>query len=607
VRRLLWLALAAGCSGSAPKKLVPREVEPDAGMVARSDAAQVGPADAAPSVDVTADVATDGPPSFPRRPSCTMAPAVINGEFEEPAGATIPGWQIEATGTATAQWDPISGYAGTGGLGVRVPDDASTSAVVVRQTLMLQPLTGYSLRARVAGDNMRPRGEGFYLFQIVVRNGDRTYTVGPHKQDRTDIDYAIYGSDFATGPDGRVDLELRSAAAGHYLVDQVSIACSDRAQRYMGSELTLTVYDNQVMSATPTGLEKAIGNVEQALGAFTDFTGQTFAKPSAFPSVVAATEARGNPAIFGDQPSAALWSFPGYLPPSLTTALARDFDRPAWLFEDDLALLSVYFAAESKDLTLSDEMSRGKNARAPYEKSYQASWKMGGCPDGAGFVYKNILLRDQIGWEPFKKTFRDFAALPAAEVPPTRAAKLERWLSKLGEFSGMDVQSMFTAQDRALMEARYNPPALPAMKALAAIPPATLTVPLASVQWESATAANRPSRLRLPNDCAMLTGAGPAENGLNAYPFSQYVYRLGKRWKRLQTSYSLAAGQTGSVVFLVRGDGRELLKSVVVRDAMPRTADLDVSTVDRLELIVTDAGDGNLSDGALWTNPRLAR
>jgi hypothetical protein len=534
-------------------------------------------------------------------------PAVVNGEFEEPAGATIPGWQIEATGTATAQWDPISGFAGTGALGVRVPDDASASAAVARQTLTLQPFTGYSFRARVAGDNMHPRGEGFHLFQIVVRNGDRSYTVGPRKQDRTDIDYGIYGSDFATGPDGKVDLELRSAGAGHYLVDQVSVACSDRAQRYMGSELVLGLYDSHVQNATPANIEKVIATVEQALGAFADLTGQTTPKPSAFPLVAAFTEARGNPALWGDGAQAALWSTPGYLPPGLTTALARNFDRPAWLFEDDLALLSVYFAAESKELTLSDEAGRGKNARRAWEASYQNNWKMGGCPDGAGFVYKNIVLHDQIGWEPFKKTFRFLAGLDPAAVPPTRAARLQLWLDKLGEFSGMDVRAMLSATDKALLEARYNAPALPPMKALATVPLTTLIVPLATVQWESATAGSRPSRIRLPNDCAMATAAGPADNGLHALPFSQYVYRLGKRWKRLQASYSLAAGQSGSVVFLVRGDGRELLKSLVVRDAMPRPLDLDVSTVDRLELIVTDGGDGSASDGALWVNPRLAR
>jgi hypothetical protein len=613
VRRLFLLIILAGCGGgAAPKKMVPVEVdEPDAASKAKPDAAPAAKPDAGADAEAVLDAPrnSDGPVSFPRRPSCTMEPpAVINGEFEDPAaGTTVPGWQIEATGGATAQWDPISGYAGTGALSLRVPDDATSSAVVARQTLNLQPFTGYSFRGRVAPGNMRPRGDGFYLFQIVVRNGDRTYAIGPRKQDRTDLDYGTYSSDFATGPDGRIDIELRTAGTGHYLVDQVSVSCSDRAQRYMGANLLLTVYDNHVQAATPANIEKVIGNVEQALAAFADLTGQEAAKPSAFPIVAAATEARGNPALWSDTVTAPQWSSAGYLPPSLTVSLARNFDRPAWLFEDDLAQLSVYYAAETKDFTLVDEAVRGKNARRPYELAYQNNWKMGGCPDGAGLIYKNILIRDQIGWEPFKKTFRYFAGLAPAEVPATRWAKLERWYDKLSEFSAMDVRATFTPLDRMLMEARYNPPALPPMRGLATLPLATLMAPLATVQWESATARDRPTRNRLPSECPMLTAAGPAENGLNAYPFSQYVYRLGRRWKRLLTSYSLHAGQTGSVVFIVRGDGRELLKTPAVKDAMPRLADLDVSMVDRLELIVTDAGDGNVSDGALWVNPRLTR
>ena len=232
---------------------------------------------------------------------------------------------------------------------------------------------------------------------------------------------------------------------------------------------------------------------------------------------------------------------------------------------------------------------------------------MGGCADGAGLVWKNVLLRDQIGWDPFKKTFRYFAGLAPADLPATRGDRLKRWFDKLGELSGMDAWATFSPLDRMLIDARYNAPALPAPKALGTLPVATTMIPLATAQWESATARDRPARLRQPNDCPAATAAGPADNALWAYPFSQYVFRPGKRWKRFSAGYALQAGQTGSVVFIVRGDGRELLRSPPVRDAMPRTVDVDVSTVDRLELIVTDAGDGSASDGALWVNPRLSR
>jgi hypothetical protein len=562
--------------------------------------------------DAAATPATDALPTFPRRPSCPrQPPPVVNGELDDPAsGSTIPGWQVQINGAATAQWDPISGYAGTGALSIKIPDDAAPGTVVVRQSLTLEPFTGYNVRARIAGDNLRPRGEGLLLFEVAVRNGGRTYAIGPRKQDRTDIDYAPYASDFGTGPDGRVELEVRSAGGtGHFLVDSISVTCSDRSQRYAGKDLTVTVYDNHVQSATPTSIEKVVTTLEQALASYADLTGTSDAamKASAFPLVAAVTESRGNPALWGDTVTAALWSTPGYLPPGLAGALARNFDRPAWQFDDDFAGLTVYYAAETGNLTWSDEASRGRASRRAYEGSYAANWKPGGCADGAGHVYKNILLRDKIGWEPFKKTFRYFAALAPAEVPATRWDKLRRWYDKLGEAAGMDVWATFTPAERALIEARYNPPPDPAPRALAALPATTLMIPLAAAQWESATARDRPARYRLPSDCPMLSASGPVDNGLWAFPYSQYVYRLGKRWKRLRASFSLQAGETGSAVFIVRGDGHELAKSPAVRDAMPRPLDLDVSTVDRLELVVTDAGDGNRGDGALWIDPRLTR
>jgi hypothetical protein len=606
-------ALVLGCGSKAsprrtPDAAIDEELEDAAAPPPQRDAAMTP---ATPDAEDVVDAQpTDVALTFPRHPSCTMPPPpVMNGNFELP-GAGVPGWQVETTGAATAQIDPISGFAGTGALSIRVPDDASGSGVFVHQSLTLQPFTAYNFRARIATGNMHPRGDGPFLFTVTIRNGARTFTVGPRKQDRTDLDYGSYASDFGTGPDGRVELELRSAGAGQYLVDQVLVTCSDRAQRYGDDKLALTIYDSDVQSATPPNIDKVIATAKQALDAYADLTGNTdptSMRASAFPTVAAVADAQGNPALWFGGVTAPLWSTPGYLPSSLAGGLARNFDRPAWLFDNDLSLLTVYYAAETLNLTFADDTARGKNARKIWEQYYTYYWKAGGCADPTGLAYKNVLIRDQIGWEPFKKTFRYFAGLTGADLPATRGEKMKRFYDKLAEFSGMDVWAVFTPTERMLMDARYNAPVLPDPKPLATLPVTTLTVPLTAVQWESATARDRPARLRQPNDCPLATAAGPADNALYAYPFSQYVYRLGKRWKRLAASYSLYAGQTGSVVFVVRGDGRELLRSTLVRDAMPRTLDLDVSTVDRLELIVTDGGDGNSSDGAVWVNPRLSR
>jgi hypothetical protein len=609
MKRCLTLLLALGCGASAqpPKKMI-NDTVADAAIETPLEADAAAPA--LPDAGFPADADnTDVQLSFPRRPSCTTAPPpVMNGDFEQ-TGAGVPGWQVETTGGATAAVDPISGFAGTAALSIRVPDDASGSGVYLHQALALAPYTGYQFRARIATGDMHPRGDGAFLFTATIRNGTRTFTIGPRKQDRTDLDYTTYSSDFATGPDGHVELELRTAGVGQYLVDQVSVACSDRAQRYGDDKLVLTMNDGDVQLATPASIDKVTASVEQMLAAFADLTGNSdplTPKPSAYPLVAAVADAPGNPALWLNTVSASLWATPGYVPPGLASALARNFERPAWSFEDNLALLTVYYAAETLNLTTADEAARGKNARKAWEQWFTYYWKAGGCADGTGLAYKTILIRDQIGWDPFKKTFRYLAGLGAA-TPAARADRLKLFFDKLAEFSGMDVWAMFTPAERALIDARYGAPPLPAAKPLATLPATMTTVPLTAVQWESGTARDAPARLRLPNDCALTTAAGPADNALYAAPFSQYVYRLGKKWKRLAASYALYTGQTGAVTFTVRGDGRELLKTQPVTSTTPQPLDLDVSTVDRLELIVSDGGTRSTTDGAVWVNPRLSR
>jgi len=60
-------------------------------------------------------------------------------------------------------------------------------------------------------------------------------------------------------------------------------------------------------------------------------------------------------------------------------------------------------------------------------------------------------------------------------------------------------------------------------------------------------------------------------------------------------------------VFVVRGDGKELFRSPVIRDHRLRRLEVDVSGVHILELIVEDGGDGGNSDWGLWIEPTLER
>lgn len=125
---------------------------------------------------------------------------------------------------------------------------------------------------------------------------------------------------------------------------------------------------------------------------------------------------------------------------------------------------------------------------------------------------------------------------------------------------------------------------------------------------EATVGYGRPVSNRLPgSDPLLLTGGRLFARGLYAHAPARHVWMLGGKWNRLTGIAALAGGHDGSVVLRIVADGRELWHSP--RLARGETAPFEVSVQDaqRLELIATDAGDGNRSDWALWLEPTLTR
>ena len=84
--------------------------------------------------------------------------------------------------------------------------------------------------------------------------------------------------------------------------------------------------------------------------------------------------------------------------------------------------------------------------------------------------------------------------------------------------------------------------------------------------------------------------------------------KLDGRTERFQASVGVddAAGGPGSVIFFVRGDGKELWNSGVMRPSQKALSiDLDLRGVQLLMLLVTDAGDGIDCDHADWAEARF--
>jgi len=95
-----------------------------------------------------------------------------------------------------------------------------------------------------------------------------------------------------------------------------------------------------------------------------------------------------------------------------------------------------------------------------------------------------------------------------------------------------------------------------------------------------------------------------------AHANSRLEYDIAQRgWSVFEFSTGLddvGGADVGTVVYIVRGDGKELFRSPVVRALdPPHSYSVNVADVQHLELLITDGGDGVTSDEAYWIQPVL--
>ncbi len=125
---------------------------------------------------------------------------------------------------------------------------------------------------------------------------------------------------------------------------------------------------------------------------------------------------------------------------------------------------------------------------------------------------------------------------------------------------------------------------------------------LAQVGWD------RPAYDHLPRPEAVIASGGELfETGIYAHAPALHRYDLAGRWKRVSGKCGLPPQPGGSVVFVIRADGREVFRSATLKPGRTQAFDLDLVGVRELELATEDAGDGGHSDWGLWLGAALTR
>jgi len=123
----------------------------------------------------------------------------------------------------------------------------------------------------------------------------------------------------------------------------------------------------------------------------------------------------------------------------------------------------------------------------------------------------------------------------------------------------------------------------------------------ASTGWGDA------QRGSVPEDGFLKVGGTFFDSGFYGHAPSSYKFDLGGNWKTFKSAYGLQDEHDGSVVFVVKGDGKELFRSARIANHRVQRLEVNVTDVKQLELVVEDAGDGNSADWGVWLDPTLER
>lgn len=150
--------------------------------------------------------------------------------------------------------------------------------------------------------------------------------------------------------------------------------------------------------------------------------------------------------------------------------LSHVFDNYKWEFDSEtLAQLKLYYVITQLNAKVYrpdrfDNNGNGWYTGSNYYEllkydryldSYTASFDENTYAS-EGFAVILIDIQKQIGWEPFKKTFRYFSDLSSSQVPRTDGAKLKLFLTKLKDYSGRDILNIITARDKRIIEDWFN-------------------------------------------------------------------------------------------------------------------------------------------------------
>jgi hypothetical protein len=113
----------------------------------------------------------------------------------------------------------------------------------------------------------------------------------------------------------------------------------------------------------------------------------------------------------------------------------------------------------------------------------------------------------------------------------------------------------------------------------------------------------------MQNGVFLTLGGQFFDKGLYAHSPARFVFPVAGKWKTFTATIGLRDGAhiQGSAIFTVRGDGRELYRSAMLRVGARADVNVDISQVKELELLTDGAEGHNHNSWAIWAEAKVQR
>lgn len=275
---------------------------------------------------------------------------------------------------------------------------------------------------------------------------------------------------------GRLGLWLTivTLAAGAAMAESATATDAAKTSRRDGKHFYLQLEDADTAVITSAHYDRWIAHLDAAYEAMLDLVGRAPFGGAKIGIESTRTDpggwaVAGNPILWARQfvreslahcDATDDWCF------GIVHEIGHDFDEDAWNFNAEFfANFKLHYVVETlKGKITHGKQYTGKELAAFWKTDAAESYARAWChPDPAkrtahhdGLQHKMLLVKEKMGWEPFKKTFRHFLALPADQRPRGDWERFKAFHDTLAKYAGFDVWTLYTAEELKMLRAIYK-------------------------------------------------------------------------------------------------------------------------------------------------------